>query len=163
MRKVLFVCHGNVGRSQMAEGFYNAMTQTKDAFSAGTDLLTPLKYSQLPETICRIMQEEGIDVSRQKVKLITEEMVDAAESIVVLCKREQCPDFLLNCHKAIFWNIEDPYQMNIDDMRVIRGQIKMNVVALHLRDLWNTFLITRYVRLLERINVKQFLSLRALA
>jgi len=134
MGKVLFVCHGNVGRSQMAEGFYNSMTQTKDAFSAGTDPLTPLKYSQLPETICRIMQEEGIDVSRQKVKLLTEEMVDAAENIVVLCKREQCPDFLLSTHKAIFWNIEDPYRMNIDDMRVIRDQIKMKVAALRLKD-----------------------------
>jgi protein-tyrosine-phosphatase len=134
MGKVLFVCHGNVGRSQMAEGFYNAMTQTKNASSAGTDPLTPLKYPKLPETVCRIMQEEGIDVSEQIVKLITEKMVDAAESIVILCKREYCPDFLLNSQKVIFWNIEDPYRMNIDDMRVIRDKIKMKVAALRTRD-----------------------------
>ncbi len=113
----------------MAEGFYNAMTQTKDASSAGTDPQTPLKYPQLPETICQIMQEKGIDVSEQKVKLITNEMIDSAERIVVLCKREQCPDFVLHSPKTIFWNIDDPYQMSIDEMRVIRDQIKVKVAA----------------------------------
>ena len=114
----------------MAEGFYNAMTQSKEASSAGTDPKTPLKYPQLPESIRRIMREEGVDVSGQRVKLITKEIVDSVERIIVLCKRERCPDFLLHSPKAIFWNIDDPYQMNIEDMRLIRDEIKMKAAAL---------------------------------
>ena len=34
--KILFVCEGNMMRSQMAEAFYNELTGTRDAISAGT-------------------------------------------------------------------------------------------------------------------------------
>ena len=33
--KVLFICEGNMMRSQMAEAFYNSMTKSNDASSAG--------------------------------------------------------------------------------------------------------------------------------
>lgn len=37
MAKILFICSGNVGRSQAAEGFYNHFTHSNDASSAGTN------------------------------------------------------------------------------------------------------------------------------
>ena len=37
MKEVLFICQGNVGRSQMAEGFYNHHRGENQAISAGTD------------------------------------------------------------------------------------------------------------------------------
>jgi arsenate reductase (thioredoxin) len=37
MKEVLFICEGNVGRSQMAEGFYNHYAGQKSATGAGID------------------------------------------------------------------------------------------------------------------------------
>jgi len=130
MTKILFVCSGNVGRSQMAEAFYNYFTKSKNAFSAGTDSNTPAKYPKMPDEICQIMKEENIDVSHQKVKLINRHFVDEAERIFVMCRKDLCPDFLTNSDKVIYWKIEDPYKMTIDDMRKIRDQIKVKVKSI---------------------------------
>lgn len=127
MKKILFVCSGNVGRSQMAEGYYNHLTQTHDATSAGIDPSTPAKYPQLPDYICEIMAEEGIDVSHQQVKLITEHMTREAEEVFVMCPRESCPDYLVQSNKVTYWQIEDPFETNSDKLRKIRDQIKKKI------------------------------------
>jgi len=127
MTKTLFVCSGNVGRSQMAEGFYNYFTDSQEAYSAGTDPTTPKKYPKLPDAICQIMLEEGIDVRHQKVKTINEHFVENAEQIFVMCEKEHCPDFLINSSKTKFWQIADPYKMGLDEMKQIRDQIKAKV------------------------------------
>ena len=49
--KVLFVCRGNVGRSQMAEAYYNFFTKSNMATSAGTDPTTPARYSSIDSTV----------------------------------------------------------------------------------------------------------------
>lgn len=43
IEKILFVCYGNVGRSQMAEAYYNHFTKSTKAISAGTDKILNLK------------------------------------------------------------------------------------------------------------------------
>lgn len=127
MTKILFICSGNVGRSQMAEAFYNHYTKTKDASSAGTDPLTPSKYVNPSKEVCKIMQEEGIDISKNKVKFVTEEMVKEANKIFILCKKELCPDFLLNSNKISYLEIEDPYKMDLEGTRKIKNIIKDKV------------------------------------
>ena len=76
------------------------------------------------------MSEESIDVSHKKVKLLNKHFVDEAEQIFVMCKKDLCPDFLTKSNKVIYWEIEDPYQMSIDDMRKIRDQIKVKVKSI---------------------------------
>lgn len=130
MTKTLFVCYGNVGRGQMAEAFYNHLSKSKNAFSAETDPKTPKKYSRVPDEIYTIMLEEGIDLSQQEIKTIKKQFVEDAEQIFVMCKPELCPEFLINSDKIIFWEIEDPYQMNLDGMRTVRDQIKAKVKSI---------------------------------
>ena len=127
MKEILFVCSGNVGRSQMAEGYYNHLTQTHNAISAGVDPKTPTKYPRLPDYICGIMAEEGIDVSHQQVKLIREHMVREAGEIFVMCSQESCPDYLVQSDKVTYWQIEDPFEANNDNLRKIRNQIKEKI------------------------------------
>ena len=114
----------------MAEAFYNYFTKSKNAFSAGTNSNTSTKYPKIPDEICQIMKEENIDVSHQKVKLINKHFVDETKRIFVMCKKNLCPDFLINSDKVIYWEIEDPYQMSVDDMRKIRNQIKVKVQSI---------------------------------
>ena len=130
MVRILFVCSGNVGRSQMAEAFYNYFTKSKDAFSAGVDPNTPAKYPRIPESICSIMFEENINICQHKVKLIKKCFLDAADQVFVLCEKELCPDFLIKSNKVTFLKIRDPYKMKLDDMRRIRDEIKENVLLI---------------------------------
>lgn len=130
MPKILFICSGNVGRSQMAEGFYNFFTKSKDASSAGTDEKTPSKYPEIPDHIVDVMKEEDIDISKNKVKLVTEDMVKKADKIYVMCEKEFCPDFLLHSDKNVFWKIKDPYQMSGTSVRKIRDHIKDKICSI---------------------------------
>ena len=72
MKKVLFVCVENAGRSQIAEGFFKKYApEGFVAVSAGTkpvDNLNPIAVE--------VMKEVGIDISQQKSKLISNEMID---------------------------------------------------------------------------------------
>lgn len=69
--KILFVCLGNVARSQMAEAFYNKYTNSVAAKSAGVLDYTPAKYVHPTREVIEVMKEEGIDVSNQFVKTVT--------------------------------------------------------------------------------------------
>src|ERR671911_1434219 len=80
---ILFVCVENAGRSQMAEGFFNQRYAPKGyrAISAGTR-----PASQINPLAVQVMNEIGVDISSQKSKLITEEMIrSSAKSVNMGC------------------------------------------------------------------------------
>lgn len=67
-RKVLFICEGNVGRSQIAEAYFNKHSRDAVAVSAGLDDVGA-KYNWRPrEDIVAVMKEDGFDVADNKVK-----------------------------------------------------------------------------------------------
>ena len=73
MKKILFVCTGNVCRSPMAEGFFRELTSERGGYqslSAGLatiDGQTPSAHS------VTAMQEVGIDIAAQRSTQITPE------------------------------------------------------------------------------------------
>jgi protein-tyrosine-phosphatase len=73
------------------------------------------------------MQEKGIDLSANKPKLITNQMVQEADVIIVMgCSAEGfCPAPLLN--KVVDWGIEDPKGKPIEKVREIRDKIERKV------------------------------------
>jgi len=121
--KALFVCVENAGRSQMAEAFARAYGKGKvEAMSAGT---TPAR--EVNPVVVQVMQEKGIDLSANKPKLITNQMVQEADVIIVMgCSAEGfCPAPLLN--KVLDWGIEDPKGKPIEKVREIRDKIERKV------------------------------------
>lgn len=67
MKKVLFICVHNSGRSQMAEAFFNEMAKGKAiAISAGTEPGTGVN-----PTVVEAMGEVDIDISHNMPKLLT--------------------------------------------------------------------------------------------
>ncbi|MBD3259288.1 arsenate reductase ArsC [Candidatus Woesearchaeota archaeon] len=128
--KILFVCHGNVARSQMAEAFYNHFTESTDAWSAGTHQRAPERYNPLPKVLFDIMEEMGVSMEGQYCKYVTQEMIDKSDKIYILCKEDLCPDFLLNSNKKEFWTVEDPYGMSTDGIKKIRDLIKEKVLSI---------------------------------
>ena len=123
-RTILFVCVENAGRSQIAEGFFNQKYAPKGyrAISAGTR-----PVSQINPIAIQVMSEVGIDISSQKSKIITEDMIrSSAKSVNMGCiERAECPTLFMN--NVIDWSIEDPKGKPIDKVREIRDEIDVRV------------------------------------
>ncbi len=126
MKKILFVCVENAGRSQMAEAFAKKYGKGKvEVESAGT-----MPANEVNPVVVQVMREKGIDLSANKPKLITNEMVQEADKIIVMgCSAQGfCPAPLLN--KVIDWGIEDPKGKPIEKVREIRNEIERKVKKL---------------------------------
>ena len=126
-KSILFVCVENAGRSQMAEGFFNNKYATKEyeAISAGTK-----PVSQINPVAVQVMREVGIDISNQKSKEITDDVIRNSSKIVNMgcIEKESCPTLFL--HNLLDWNIEDPKNKPIEKVREIRDEIDQRVKEL---------------------------------
>lgn len=123
---VLFVCVENAGRSQMAECFFRKHAPgSYEPISAGTS-----PVSSINPLAIQVMEEVGIDISKQKPKMLTEDMIK--ESIIRInmgcIEKQSCPTLFI--HDVIEWNIEDPKGKSIDKLREIRNEIDSKVKEL---------------------------------
>ncbi len=124
-KKVLFVCVHNSGRSQMAEAFFNQIAGNKaKVFSAGTQ-----SVSEINPTVVKVMREAGLDISHQKPKLLTLEMMENADRVIAMgCGAEDtCPASFVPMED---WDIEDPEGKPVDNVRNIRDIIRIKVATL---------------------------------
>jgi arsenate reductase len=127
MKKALFVCVENAGRSKMAEAI--ARSYGIDADSAGT-----MPAAKVNPTVVEVMKERGFNLSSSKPKLLTPEMVEAADYVVTMgCRVEDvCPRPLIVRmeKKLVDWQIDDPKGKSVDDVRKIRSEIENRVIQL---------------------------------
>jgi arsenate reductase (thioredoxin) len=102
--KVLFLCTGNSARSQMAEGLLRSFSGDRfEVLSAGTN---PVGVNPLA---VEVMQEVGVDISRQYSKDVREFVGKPIEYVITVCDRarESCPIFP-GTHKFLSWSLDDP-------------------------------------------------------
>jgi protein-tyrosine-phosphatase len=122
-KTILFVCVENAGRSQMAEGFFKKYAP--DGFktiSAGTK-----PGYQLNPMAVEAMKEVGIDISKQKSKELTDEMIRDSDKVVNMgcMDKNFCPTIWIP--KVIEWNLSDPKGKSIEKVREIRDEIEKRV------------------------------------
>jgi len=127
MKTVIFVCVRNSGRSQMAEAFFNQMAEGKAiALSAGTQPGDKVH----PEVIAA-MREVGIDISGNKPKILTMEMIEKADKMITMgCGADAgglCPASFIETED---WALEDPKDKPLEQVRAIREDIKKRVMNL---------------------------------
>ena len=125
-KTILFVCVENVGRSQMAEGFFKKYAP--EGFvpaSAGTKPI-----SQIDPLAIQVMNENGIDISKQKSKDLSEDMMRNSDKIINMgCMDNNfCPTLFIP--KVIDWGIEDPKGKQIEQVREIRDEIERRIKEL---------------------------------
>lgn len=126
LKRVLFVCVENAGRSQMAEAFANHYGKGKlIAQSAGVKLA-----DRVNPVVVEVMKEKGIDISNNKPKLLTIKMVEEADRVISMgCSVEKfCPAPLLK--NVVDWQLEDPKDKPIEIVRRIRDEIETKVQKL---------------------------------
>lgn len=101
---ILLLCTGNSCRSQMAEGFAKKMfSKDLKIFSAG------IEPKRIHPIAVKVMQEVGIDISKQESKNISEIPIGEINIVITLCgdAAERCPIFPGKV-KKIHWALEDP-------------------------------------------------------
>jgi arsenate reductase (thioredoxin) len=93
MRKVIFACVHNAGRSQMSAAFFNryADPAKAHAVSAGTRPSDGVH----PEVV-EVMKEVGIDVTGVKPQKLTPELAQDAYLLVTMGCGDECP-FVPGC------------------------------------------------------------------
>jgi arsenate reductase (thioredoxin) len=123
---VLFVCVENAGRSQIAESFFRKYApRGYMTVSAGTR-----PVGEINPVVIQATKEVSIDISKQKSKIITEDMIrNSAVRVNMGCMdKEACPTPFI--HNLIEWGIEDPKGKSIERVREIRDDIEQRVKQL---------------------------------
>ena len=125
-KTILFVCVENAARSQMAEGFFRKYApEGFEPSSAGTKPI-----SQINPLAIQVMNEIGIDISKQKPKDLSEDMMRNSDKIINMgcIDKNFCPTLFIP--KVIDWGIEDPKDKPIERVREIRDEIERRIKEL---------------------------------
>jgi arsenate reductase len=125
MRRALFVCIGNAGRSQMAQAFYEELGG--EARSAGSR-----PESRLHASVVEAMDDVGIDISSRRPKGFTDADVQWADVIVTMGCGDVCPFF--PGKQYLDWNLPDPVSMSAEEVRALRDDIRRRIAELARRD-----------------------------
>ena len=122
MKKVIFACVHNAGRSQMAAAFFNRLVEpsTAKALSAGTN-----PAERVHPEVLQVMKEVRIDLSAAKPQQLTEELARDADLLVTMGCGEECP--YVPGLRRDDWPLPDPKGQDIQQVRAIRDAIRKRV------------------------------------
>ncbi len=124
MKRVLFVCVHNAGRSQMAAGFMeqlaNGQIEVLSAGSAPKESINPIAVLA--------MAEKGIDIANRKPKILSTEAVQASDVVITMGCGDTCPFFPGKRYED--WVLDDPAGKTIEEVRLIRDEIESRVKSL---------------------------------
>ena len=126
MATALFVCLHNAGRSQMSAALFERAADGRHrALSAGSEA-DPEGHVH-PQVVA-VMRELGIDLSGRRPQRLTPELAAAAGVIVTMGCGDACP--FIPGKRYVDWDLPDPKDLPIDDVRALRDDIAARVAAL---------------------------------
>ena len=122
--RVLFVCIHNAGRSQMAAGYAKALSGgAVEVRSGGSE-----PGSEINPIAVAAMAEDGVDISEGVPQLMTTEAVRESDVVITMGCGDVCPIFPGKRYED--WELTDPSDLPIEQVRPIRDEIKRRVEAL---------------------------------
>ncbi len=122
---VLFVCTHNKGRSQIANAFFNQLADPEKARSISAGL-EPVAAVQAE--VVEVMREVDIDLSNVRPIELTGRMLTDLNFLVTLGCPERCPTIPPSRRQD--WNLRDPSNLTVDEVRGLRDEIRALVGAL---------------------------------
>lgn len=124
MSGILFLCIHNAGRSQMAAGFARELSNGSVTVLSGgsepADTVNPVAV--------QVMNEVGIDIAGYVPQKYNDDLLHAVDVVVTMGCGDTCP--YIPGKKYIDWPLDDPKGRPLDEVRVIRDQIRANVEEL---------------------------------
>ncbi len=121
---VLFVCIHNAGRSQMAAAYLTHLGRgridVRSAGSAPADEVNPAAVAA--------MAEEGIDMSAETPKVLTDQAVQASDVVITMGCGDTCPIYPGKRYED--WVLADPAGQGVEAVRPIRDEIRRRVETL---------------------------------
>jgi arsenate reductase (thioredoxin) len=121
---VLFVCVHNAGRSQMAAGYLQALAGDRvEVRSAGTQ-----PKNEVNPSAVAAMLEEGIDISVNTPKVLSDEAVKASDYVITMGCGDTCPFFPGKTY--LDWVLDDPAGQGVEAVRPIRDKIRAHIEEL---------------------------------
>ena len=124
MPEVLFVCTHNAGRSQMAAGLLDHLAggrvHVRSAGSEPADRINP--------AVVTVMEEVGVDVSKEFPKPLTDEVVRAADVVITMGCGDACP--IYPGKRYLDWDLDDPAGKSVEEVRPIRDELDRRVKTL---------------------------------
>jgi arsenate reductase len=118
---VLFLCTHNAGRSQMALGYFARLAGDRAiAYSGGSE-----PTDQVNPAAVEAMAEVGIDITSQRPKRWTQEMVEEADVVVSMGCGDTCP--FIPGRRYEDWVLPDPAGKPVDEVRPVRDEIERRV------------------------------------
>ena len=122
--EVLFVCVHNAGRSQMAAALlHHHAGEAVRVTSAGSE-----PADQINPAVRAVMDEIGIDLSREFPKKLTTDAVEAADVVITMGCGDACP--IYPGKRYLDWQLSDPAGQGVEAVRPIRDDIDVRVRAL---------------------------------
>lgn len=126
MARVLFVCLQNAGRSQMSQTLFERVVQGRhESRSAGTR-----PAERVHPVVVEAMREVGIDLSQRRPQKLTDELARWADLVVTMGCADECP--YTPGTRYIDWDLPDPADQPLDDVRKTRDEIGRRVRELSL-------------------------------
>lgn len=126
---VLFVCNGNVARSQEAELFFNTLKHDKESLATSGGINVKLG-KPIDPLVIEVMSEVDYDITEASRKFTTEDMANTADVVVSFKPADELPDFLKNHANIRYWNVTDPQAHPIEFHRQVRDEVREKVVDL---------------------------------
>ncbi len=121
---VLFVCVHNAGRSQMAAGYLRALSAGRvEVLSAGSEPAETLN----PVAVAA-MAEVGIDIAGEAPKVLAADAVRESDVVITMGCGDTCPIFPGKRYED--WELTDPAGRPLEEVRVVRDEIRERVEAL---------------------------------
>lgn len=121
LAEVLFICEQNAGRSQMAA----ALTSSLSAGAVHVRSAGSAPAHELNPAVVQAMSEIGLDLSEAFPKPLTDDVVQAADVVVTMGCGDACPVYPGKRYRD--WELADPADLSIEEVRVVRDQIRANV------------------------------------
>jgi len=123
MSNVLFVCVANSGRSVMAERLFRRAAGDRHAARSAGSAPGAAVHPQVLEALTEL----GLDASDHVPRKLDEEAVQWADVVVATCD-DACP--VVPGKRYISWQLPDPKNKPLDEVRAIRDDIASRVAQL---------------------------------
>jgi arsenate reductase (thioredoxin) len=122
MKKVIFACVHNAGRSQMAAAFFNEIADPArtHAISAGTE-----PGERVHPEVVAAMQEVGFDLSGSRPQRLTAGLASEARLLITMGCGDACP--VVPGAIRDDWPLADPKGKTLAVVRAIREDIRRRV------------------------------------